>query len=89
MTLRGKIALDERPSGYFICNLPANVRAEIDDILRDGRGVTKAAVIRVLKQDGYEVTRNRLNYHYQEGHHLLASVPEEGKADTARRARMH
>ena len=88
MTLHERAASDVRPSRCFTCSLPGALRAEIDEILRDPQGLTKAAVIRTLKNDGHAATRNRLNYHAQEGHHLL-SPPKERKAHAGRRARMH
>jgi hypothetical protein len=59
-----------------------------DDILRN-RDFSTDLIIRVLKNEGYAITRNRMNYHDQQGHHRLAAVPKEGKVDPARRARVH
>ena len=84
MTLRERAALDVRPSGCFICDLPGDRRAQIDEILRDRQELTKSAMIRLSKSKGYGVTRNRLNYHEKEGHRRSAALPKEGKRDTRR-----
>jgi hypothetical protein len=86
MILHKRAASDVRLSRCSICSLPGGLRAEIDD---NRGGVTKAAMIRVLRDEGHAVTRNRLNYHEQERHHWLLALPKGGKADTAERARPH
>ena len=72
MTLRKRAAKETTPSRCWVCRLPAELRLEIDDILRT-RDFTKALLVRTLRADGYtEATRNKLNYHGESGHHQTA-----------------
>jgi hypothetical protein len=81
MTLIERAAADVRPSRCAVCLLPSDLRAEVDDILRK-RDISKAAMIRTLKGEGHQVTRNKIDYHEREWHHRQA-----GRAVKEKRAR--